>query len=183
MAPVCVIKRKASKESYVSSFGVVGMEIACGRRPIEPNAQENEVKMVDWVWELYGNGKILEAIDPRLGDEYDEKIIECWMVVGLRPSIRQANLDWVLRPSIRQAILVLNFEAPLPVLPEKIPVPMCFGHTGNSFGSYVDSSFYGSGSSSQVHSSNYSGKRNNSVAKSLPSPVAVSFSSPPRITT
>ncbi|KAI8532482.1 hypothetical protein RHMOL_Rhmol11G0218100 [Rhododendron molle] len=169
MAPECVVTRKASKESDVYSFGVVTMEIACGRRPTDPNAQENEVKMVDWVWELYGNGKILEAVDPRLGDEYDEKVMKCWMVVGLKPSIRQANL-------------VLNFEAPLSVLPEKIPVPMSFGHIGNSFGSYGNLLFYGSGSSSQVQSLNYNGKRNNSVAKSQPSPVAVFFLSP-RITT
>ncbi|KAI8532477.1 hypothetical protein RHMOL_Rhmol11G0217600 [Rhododendron molle] len=179
MAPECVITGKSCKESDIYNFGVVAMEIACGRRPIEPNAQQNEVKMVDWLWELYGNGKILEAVDLRLGDEYDEKIIECLMVFGLWC----ANPDWVLRPSIRQAILVLNFEAPLPVLPEKMPVPMSFGHTGNSFGSNVNSSFYGSGSSSQVQSSNYSGESNNSVAKSLSSPFTVSFSSPPRITT
>ncbi|XP_058189607.1 L-type lectin-domain containing receptor kinase IX.1-like [Rhododendron vialii] len=182
MAPECLITEKASKESDVYSFGVVALEIACGRRPIEPNAQQNEVKMVDWVWELYGNGKILKAVDPRLGVEYDEKIMECLMVVGLWC----ANPDWVHRPSIRQAILVLNFEVPLPVLPEKMPMPTSFGPQGNSFGSYANSSFYASGGSSQVQSSSYSGNSNNSVAKSLPShpsPAAVSFSSPHGITT
>ncbi|KAI8532476.1 hypothetical protein RHMOL_Rhmol11G0217500 [Rhododendron molle] len=182
MAPECLITGKASKESDVYSFGVVALEIACGRRPIEPNAQQNEVKMVDWVWELYGNGKILEAVDPRLGNGYDEKIMECLMVVGLWC----ANPDWVHRPSIRQAILALNFEIPLPVLPEKMPVPTSFGPPGNSFGSYANSSFYASGSSSQVQSSSYSGNSNNSVAKSMPShpaPAAVSFSSPHGITT
>jgi len=29
--------------------------------------------MVDWVWELYGIGKVLEAADPRLGGDFDEK--------------------------------------------------------------------------------------------------------------
>ncbi|KAH7835422.1 hypothetical protein Vadar_026042 [Vaccinium darrowii] len=164
---------KASKESDVYSFGVVALEIACGRRPIEPNAPQNEVKMVEWVWELYGNGRILEAVDRRLGSEFDENVMQCLMVVGLWC----ANPDWGRRPSIRQAMLVLNFEAPLPVLPEKIPMPMSFGPPGNSFGSYANSSFYGSGSSSQVQSSTYSG--NSSVAKSLPSApaAAVSFSS------
>ncbi|KAH7834244.1 hypothetical protein Vadar_014102 [Vaccinium darrowii] len=166
MALECLFKGKTSKESDVYNFGVVALEIACGRRPIEPNAPQNEVKMVEWVWELYGNGRILEAVDRRLGSEFDENIMERLMVVVLWC----ANPDWSRRPSVRQAMLVLNFEAPLPT---------SFGPPGNSFGSYVNLSFYGFGSSSQVHSSTYSGNSNNSVAKSLPSAAAaVSFSSP-----
>ncbi|KAI8532479.1 hypothetical protein RHMOL_Rhmol11G0217800 [Rhododendron molle] len=149
MAPECLITGKASKELDVYSFGVVLLEIACGRRPIELNARQNEVKMVDWVWELHGNGKILAAVDHRLGDEYDDKIMECLMVVGLWC----VNPDRVVRLSIRQAILVLNIEAPLPVLPKKIPKPMSLGPPGIFFGSYVNSSFYGSRSSSQVQPS------------------------------
>ncbi|GFS34521.1 concanavalin A-like lectin protein kinase family protein [Actinidia rufa] len=40
MAPECVITGRATKESDVFSFGVVGVEIACGRRPINHKAQE-----------------------------------------------------------------------------------------------------------------------------------------------
>ncbi|RWR77340.1 L-type lectin-domain-containing protein [Cinnamomum micranthum f. kanehirae] len=36
LAPECVTTGKASKESDVYSFGVVALEIACGRRPVEP---------------------------------------------------------------------------------------------------------------------------------------------------
>ncbi|KAI8532474.1 hypothetical protein RHMOL_Rhmol11G0217300 [Rhododendron molle] len=166
MAPEYHITGKASKESDVYSFGVVALEIACGRRPIEPNARQNEVKMVDWVWELYGSGKILEAVDQSLGDNYDDKMMECLMVVGLWC----ANPDWVVRPLIRQAILVLNFEAALPVLPEKMPEAMSLGPPGICFGSYVNSSFCGSRSSSQVQPSSYSDNSNNRVTKSLLSP-------------
>jgi serine/threonine protein kinase len=53
MAPECVTTGKASKESDVYSFGIVALEIACGRKPIKHNAPEDQVVMIEWVWELY----------------------------------------------------------------------------------------------------------------------------------
>nr|GEX66243.1 hypothetical protein [Tanacetum cinerariifolium] len=44
MAPECVVTGKASKESDVFSYGVVALEIACGRKPIEHKVQENEIR-------------------------------------------------------------------------------------------------------------------------------------------
>jgi len=52
MAPECVTTRKASKELDVYSFGIVALEIACGRKPIKHNAPEDQVVMIEWVWEL-----------------------------------------------------------------------------------------------------------------------------------
>ncbi|KAJ7943765.1 Lectin receptor kinase [Quillaja saponaria] len=122
LAPECVTTGKASKESDVYSFGVVALEISCGRRPVEAKAEPSRIRMVEWVWDLYGKGQILEAVDRRLRMEFDEKQMECLMVVGLWC----CHPDSTFRPSIRQVINVLNFEAPLPSLPSKLPVPMYF---------------------------------------------------------
>ncbi|KAM7474821.1 hypothetical protein LguiB_022064 [Lonicera macranthoides] len=118
MAPEYLETGKASKESDVFSFGVVALEIACGRKPIDFKAQENQIRMVEWVWDLYGMGKILESADPELCEDFDEQEMEYLMIVGLWC----AHPDWKLRPSIRQVIHVLNLEAPLPILPSKMPV-------------------------------------------------------------
>ncbi|CAA2954618.1 L-type lectin-domain containing receptor kinase -like [Olea europaea subsp. europaea] len=83
MAPECVTTDKACKESNVYSFGIVALEIACGRRPIDAKAQANRVRMAEWVWDLYGTGKLLEAADPKLCADYDEQEIERLMVIGL----------------------------------------------------------------------------------------------------
>nr|XP_009412465.2 PREDICTED: L-type lectin-domain containing receptor kinase IX.1-like isoform X2 [Musa acuminata subsp. malaccensis] len=120
LAPECVTTGKASKESDVYSFGIVALEIACGRRPVEPMEQKGKVRLVEWVWELYGWGRVLEAADGKLDGEFDEKQMACLMVVGLWC----AHPDCTMRPSIRQAINVLNFETPWPELPPKMPVPM-----------------------------------------------------------
>ncbi|KAA8545680.1 hypothetical protein F0562_020869 [Nyssa sinensis] len=123
MAPECVIMTsKASKESDVFSFGVVALEIACGRKAVEPRAEESKVSLVSWVWDLYGRGRLLEAADETLNGEFDKEEMICLMTVGLWC----AHPDHNLRPTIRQAIQVLNFEVPLPSLPSQMPVPMYF---------------------------------------------------------
>nr|GEV76467.1 L-type lectin-domain containing receptor kinase IX.1-like [Tanacetum cinerariifolium] len=122
MAPEYVMTGKASRESDVYSFGVVALEIACGRKPIDTKAEPSKQTLVEWVWSLYGEGKILEAVDERLNGEFDKRKMECLMVVGLWC----CNPDSNDRPSIKQAISVLNFEGPLPRLPAKQPVPMYY---------------------------------------------------------
>ncbi|KAI9165880.1 hypothetical protein LWI28_022237 [Acer negundo] len=113
---------KASKESDVYSFGVVALEIACGRKPVDPRQEQSKVRLVEWVWDLYGKEQILKAVDQRLETEFDERQMECLMIVGLWC----CHPDVALRPSIRQVINVLNFEAQLPSLPSKLPVAMYF---------------------------------------------------------
>lgn len=122
LAPECVTTGRASKESDVYSFGVVALEIGCGRRPVEAKAEPSRVRLVEWVWDLYGKDQILEAADKRLCRDFDEQQIECLMAVGLWC----CHPDPTVRPSIRQVINVLNFEAPMPSLPSKLPVPMYF---------------------------------------------------------
>ncbi|XP_043714857.1 L-type lectin-domain containing receptor kinase IX.1-like [Telopea speciosissima] len=113
MAPEYVVSGKASKESDVYSFGIVLLEIACGRKAIGMTADPNEVSLVKWVWELYGNGKHLEAADPSLCKDSEKQQLECMIVVGLWC----AQQDYNLRPSIGQAIHILKFDAQLPILP------------------------------------------------------------------
>ncbi|KAL4367083.1 hypothetical protein GQ457_05G031820 [Hibiscus cannabinus] len=118
IAPECLSSGKASKESDVYSFGVVALEIACGRRSIEPKFQDSEAVLVPWVWESYGNRKVLDVADKKTGTGFDPKQMQCLVIVGLwcaHPSHEQ-------RPSIRQVIQALHFEAPLPELPRTMPV-------------------------------------------------------------
>ncbi|KAF7848128.1 hypothetical protein BT93_L2268 [Corymbia citriodora subsp. variegata] len=111
MAPECLYTGRASKESDMYSFGAVLLEIACGRRLIELREKGRETQlMMQWVWELYGAGKLLHAVDPKLGEHFDKKQMECLMIVGLWCT--QAN--HLCRPFIREAVNVLNFDAPLP---------------------------------------------------------------------
>ncbi|KAL7583113.1 hypothetical protein Lser_V15G45970 [Lactuca serriola] len=118
MAPESVVTGKATRESDVFSFGVVALEIACGRKPIVYKAQENQIRLVEWIWELYGNGTLLEGVDPRLGSDYVGEEITHVMILGLWCVHPNPNI----RPLMRQVIHILNSEASLPILPSKMPV-------------------------------------------------------------
>ncbi|CAL8151020.1 unnamed protein product [Prunus armeniaca] len=150
MAPDYLNTGKASKESDIYSFGVVALEIACGRKPIDlPKSGSSPINSVEWVWELYGEERVIEAADPKLCGDFVEKQMECLMTVGLWC----AHPDYSKRPSIQQAIQVLNFEIPLPVLPSKMPVATYFDppkslsmfstDTSGSQGCQTESSNYG----------------------------------------
>ncbi|CAL5358227.1 unnamed protein product [Camellia sinensis] len=119
IAPECLVTGKASKESNVYSFGVVLLEITCGRKPIDLKVPKSQIRIVEWVWDLYGTGRLLEAgVDPKICPDFVQEEMECLMIVGLWCT----HPDHNLRPSIKQAIHMLNFEAPLPILPTKMPV-------------------------------------------------------------
>uniref|UniRef100_A0A7N2L6E0 Protein kinase domain-containing protein n=1 Tax=Quercus lobata TaxID=97700 RepID=A0A7N2L6E0_QUELO len=118
LAPECVIIGKVFKESDVYSFGVVSLEIACGRKPVQPQAEPNKVSHVEWVWDLYGKDQLIEVVGRRLNMEYDEEKMKRLMVVGLWCY----HPDPTIRPSIRLVINVLSFETPLPTLPSKLLV-------------------------------------------------------------
>ncbi|KAL2615344.1 hypothetical protein AAZX31_08G064200 [Glycine max] len=117
LPPEAVTRGKASRESDVFSFGVAALEIACGRKAIEPNVNEEQLYLVDWVWELHGMVDLLKASDPSLYGHFDEKEMERLMIVGLWCTYT----DFHLRPTIRQVVQVLNFEAPLPTLSPQVP--------------------------------------------------------------
>ncbi|KAM0848406.1 hypothetical protein ACQ4PT_054406 [Festuca glaucescens] len=100
-------------------FGVVLLEIACGRRPLVMAQREDDaVHLTQWVWDWYGKGRVLDAADERLEGEFSGEEMECVLIVGLWC----AHPDRSLRPSIRQAVNVLRFEAPFPSLPARMPV-------------------------------------------------------------
>ena len=47
MDPECVTTRRASKESDVYSFGIVALKLACGRKPVDHKATEDQIVMLD----------------------------------------------------------------------------------------------------------------------------------------
>ncbi|KAF7076580.1 hypothetical protein CFC21_081210 [Triticum aestivum] len=116
--PESVLAGRASVESDVYSFGVVLLEVASGKRPAQVQEDGDVIHLVQWVWDLYGTGSILDAADERLRGEFTGGEMERVMVVGLWCG----HPDRGMRPSIRQAMNVLRFEAPLPSLPARMPV-------------------------------------------------------------
>ncbi|OEL36835.1 L-type lectin-domain containing receptor kinase IX.1 [Dichanthelium oligosanthes] len=118
MDPECTVTGRFSTGSDMYSFGVLLLEVACGRRPVVVLPDDAVIHLAQRLSELHGRGMVLHAADPRLNGEFDAKEMECVLVVGLWCT----QQDWSMRPSIRQAVSALRFEAPLPSLPARLPV-------------------------------------------------------------
>ncbi|TKY53250.1 L-type lectin-domain containing receptor kinase S.5 [Spatholobus suberectus] len=122
MAPETFLTGRATVETDVYAFGVLVLEVVCGRRPGNVYAQDDyKNSIVYWVWELYGKGRIVGAVDARLKkEEIKEEEVEGVLVLGLACCHPNPHH----RPSMRTVLQVLNGEAPPPELPKERPVFM-----------------------------------------------------------
>ncbi|XP_043693585.1 probable L-type lectin-domain containing receptor kinase S.7 [Telopea speciosissima] len=118
LAPEYLQYGKATEKTDVFSFGVVILEVACGRRPIEKDVNNHKVvNLVDWVWGLHSKDNLNEAADKRLNGEFKEEEMRKLLLVGLSC----ANPDCKDRPSMRRVFQILNGEAELPLVPKMKP--------------------------------------------------------------
>jgi serine/threonine protein kinase len=113
--PEFVSSRRPSAESDMYSFGVVLLEIACGKRPAPARRSDQAASaaLLASVRDMYRRNVILEAADRRLDGEFDAMQMERVLVTGLWC----AHQDPLQRPSVDQAVDVLRSEdAQLPAL-------------------------------------------------------------------
>ncbi|XP_031489696.1 L-type lectin-domain containing receptor kinase SIT2-like [Nymphaea colorata] len=77
---------KLKMSSDVYSYGSLLLEVACGRRLIEPERPSEEMILVELVHSLWKGGRVLDAMDKMLGTSYVEEEVEQWcsdMVPGV----------------------------------------------------------------------------------------------------
>ncbi|CDP10818.1 unnamed protein product [Coffea canephora] len=104
---------RATTSTDVYAFGAFLLEVACGRRPIEPQAApEEKIILVDWVFSCWKAGNILQAVDQKLGTEYVKEEAELVLKLGLLCSHSEPKI----RPSMRQILLYLEGSVALPDL-------------------------------------------------------------------
>ncbi|CAM8982368.1 unnamed protein product [Rhodiola kirilowii] len=110
LAPELTKTGKPTTGSDVFAFGALLLEVACGRRPIEPKRSGEQMILVDWVWGKWEEGAVLDVIDKRLRGQFDETEA----IVVLKLGLMCSNDAGVGRPTMRQVVRYLEGEAALP---------------------------------------------------------------------
>ncbi|KAL6847456.1 hypothetical protein ACP4OV_023309 [Aristida adscensionis] len=114
LAPEYAYSSKATTKCDVYSFGVVLMELATGRKPIEPEFGETR-DIVHWVSGKVGGGGEAEALDKRLAwSPYKEE-----MVQALRVAVRCTCSVPGLRPTMADVVQMLAEAGPPAARPPK----------------------------------------------------------------
>lgn len=122
LAPEYLLTGRATEKTDVFSYGAVVLEVASGRRPIEKETSAvGKVtlngNLVEWVWNLHREGRLLAAADDRLEGQFDESEMRRVLLVGLACS----HPDPMARPTMRGVVQMLVGEAEVPLVPRAKP--------------------------------------------------------------
>ncbi|XP_039137365.1 L-type lectin-domain containing receptor kinase SIT2-like [Dioscorea cayenensis subsp. rotundata] len=87
LAPELVRRGRATTSSDVFAFGVFLLEVACGRRPIEPNVDGDgdgeDFVLAEWVLDNWRRGDILASSDGGLDKQFVVEEMELVLKLGL----------------------------------------------------------------------------------------------------
>ncbi|XP_052195462.1 probable L-type lectin-domain containing receptor kinase S.5 isoform X2 [Diospyros lotus] len=111
IAPECFHTGKATQQSDVYAFGAVLLEVVCGLRPGTKTGGFQ--LLVDWVWCLHREGRLLEAVDERLGQDYVAEEAERVLLLGLACSHPKANE----RPRTQAIVQIISGSVAAPSVP------------------------------------------------------------------
>ncbi|KAK1694774.1 hypothetical protein QYE76_011471 [Lolium multiflorum] len=111
LAPELASTRRVTPATDVFAFGSFVLEVACGRRPIEHGAaDDNRLILADWVLERWHAGDVGATADPRLCGVYDAEEAAAVLRLGLVCS----HPAPAARPSMRQVVQYLDGDEPIP---------------------------------------------------------------------
>lgn len=119
VAPECFHTGKATPESDVYGFGAVVLEVISGRTPgVRIHHEQQQYSLVDWVWMLHREGRIQEAVDKRLQNDYNFDEANRLLLLGLACS-HPIDSERPQTPAIYQ---IISGALPAPRVPPFKPV-------------------------------------------------------------
>ncbi|KAJ7553980.1 hypothetical protein O6H91_06G121000 [Diphasiastrum complanatum] len=117
VAPELHYTGKANEKSDVYSFGVLLLTVACGRPPLDDTLPDQET-LLNWVWRMQEEGRLMDAADPKLAGDYNDIEMICLLQLGLICCYPDPDA----RPTMRYCNQVLHGDAPIPRLASSKPL-------------------------------------------------------------
>ncbi|KAG7572955.1 Serine-threonine/tyrosine-protein kinase catalytic domain, partial [Arabidopsis suecica] len=100
-----------TRDTDVFAFGVLIIEIVCGRTAIEPTRPPEEISLVNWVLQGFRKNKMLECCDARINRE---ELVAREVLLVLKLGLLCTNRSPQVRPVMRKVVQYLDGTEPLP---------------------------------------------------------------------
>ncbi|KAB2065277.1 hypothetical protein ES319_A09G080000v1 [Gossypium barbadense] len=102
LAPEYAMRGHLTEKADVFGFGVVALEILCGRPNTDTTLQIDRIYLLEWAWNLYENDQSLNLVDPTLA-EFNKT--EAFRVLGVALLCTQASPS--MRPLMSRVVAML----------------------------------------------------------------------------
>lgn len=138
MAPEYLTRGQLTDKADVYSFGVLVLEILCGRR--NNVFREDSGSLLQTIWKLYRSNRLHEAVDPCLGDDSAGAELSRVLQIGLLCTQASASL----RPSMEEVVELLsnsNVDVSVPSQPPFLSAGTVLLNSESSIRSYSTNSF------------------------------------------
>jgi hypothetical protein len=122
LAPELQHTGKATKSTDVYSFGILALEIACGRCALSEIDSQSQLVLLDYVWREHKNKSIFNVVDPRLEMNFVEDQMLCVLHVGLLC----CHPVPLVRPSMRLVYQYLKGDKSVPSPPKFEPMAISY---------------------------------------------------------
>ncbi|XP_027929907.1 receptor-like protein kinase FERONIA, partial [Vigna unguiculata] len=142
-------RQRLTEKSDVYSYGVVLLEVLCGRQPLLRMVEKQQVSLVDWAKHRYQKGSLGEIVDPALKGQIAPQSMRKFGEVALSCLLEDATQ----RPSMNDVVGVLEFVLQLQ-LQDSAHVNAVLESGGDYEDSGTENMF--SSTHSSVHVSEYS---------------------------
>lgn len=103
LAPEYAMRGHLTEKADVFGFGVVALEIVCGRPNTDTSMETNKIYLLEWAWNLYETNKSLDLVDPTLS-KYDENEV----LRMIRVALLCTQASPMMRPSMSRVISMLT---------------------------------------------------------------------------
>ncbi|CAK9870600.1 unnamed protein product [Sphagnum jensenii] len=122
LAPELQHTGKATKSTDVYSFGILALEIACGRSALSEIDSQSQLVLLDYVWQEHKNKSIFNVVDPRL----EMNFVEDQMLRVLHVGLLCCHPVPLVRPSTRLVYQYLKGDKSVPSPPKFEPMAISY---------------------------------------------------------
>ncbi|KAL6333916.1 hypothetical protein AAG906_039328 [Vitis piasezkii] len=168
LAPEYAMRGHLTEKADVFGFGVVALEILCGRPNTDNSLDAKMIYLLEWAWALHENNRSLDLIDPRL-IEFNEN--EAIRVVGVAFLCTQASP--MLRPTMSRVVAMLAGDIEVSTITSK-PSYLTDWDFNDTTSGFLTEDTQTSFTSNESPNNPTSCASNKSASNPTPSPVNIS---------